>query len=133
MSFFISLLPIIISAMAGAISDDVVISVAGHEKGHAPKPLGIRVARIIVGTILVIFVVGFGSDFFEFSRGWGWKTRCVVAYTLGFLGFRIASIFSKTSVGLKLIGAGGLSDVIDRQADKDKIQKLEEEERGRKS
>lgn len=118
-AFLFSILPQVVSSLLGAASNDFVTA----SRGRHHKPWD-RVIQVSVSVVLSTFLSGFGVP--VLFPNLDWKSLSLVAYVLGFLGFRLATLFSVTTAGLRILGQNNLADAVDHEELKLKTEKLEQ-------
>lgn len=115
----ISLIPVFISSFIGSWIQDFVITFSSHGKGHR---FFTRTGMVLIGATLSTFLIGLGGSILLPATDW--RIMCLASFVMGFLGFRLAVIFSKSFLGLELIGLGSIAN-----STKLSQMQIEEEER----
>ena len=117
------LIPLFVSAFLGSWIQDFIITFS--PKGTQAR-FFTRSARVFIGAILSTALVGLGGE--ALFPTLDWKVTILSSFVLGFLGFRIANIFSRTTAGLDLIGLKNMGDAIKlaeiEMDDKDEVPQL---------
>jgi hypothetical protein len=103
----LSLLPIIISAFLGSISQDYFASIKKHRK------LSERFFGIIVSAVVSIMTVGFGGSIIGLEKIVDWKAIAFISFIFGYVGTKIGQLLANTSLGLRLIGQDKTADALD--------------------
>ena len=120
------LLPIFVTALIGASIQDFVITFSPTGKGDRYLT---RIARILSGAILSTLLIGLGGSLIFPTADW--KLSLLASFITGFAGFRLASVFAKTTAGLDLIGLKSIGDAMklgDKEIDeRDQITNLKKE------
>lgn len=104
------LLPIGVTSFLGALSQDFMLFLISKEQGDS---LFVRSGRVVVSAILSTMLVGFGTSIL--FPNLDWKILALSGFIMGFMGFRIATLFATSSFGLRILGRGDLADAIDLQ------------------
>src|SRR6478609_6015812 len=109
----ISLIPIIIAALIGAISQDFFVS-----KKREPKKLSVRFFGVLFSALLAAAIVWLGGSFFSIEKVIDWKGQAFISLIIGYLGSRIGELLATTTFGLRMIGQNATADAMDKELER---------------
>jgi|SRR6478609_5520990 len=120
----ISLIPIIIAALIGAISQDFFVS-----KKREPKKLSVRFFGVLFSALLAAAIVWLGGSFFSIEKVIDWKGQAFISLIIGYLGSRIGELLATTTFGLRMIGQNATADAMDKELERFNEIRKEKEKR----
>ena len=121
---FISMMPLIISALLGSYSNDFILNHSSEKK----EKLSLRFGKIFISTVITFAIVGFGASIFDIPNKVDWKVNTFVSFIIGFTGYRIGEFFTKSLGGLTIIGQSKLVDLMEIEKEKEILRKKKEEQ-----